>query len=118
MIRVFSIISLAGILEVMPSLVTRGGSKPRASGCCDGEVWLSMNKAERHAFAVGFIYGDRRGHKDGCTDYDEIARLKFQVKSPEDIPVSKCMQHELQFGNPFDYYENRISVFLREISQG
>lgn len=76
-----------------------------------------MSQSERHGFVIGFIYGIGRGHKDGCTDYDEIAQLEFSVKSPEDIPISKCMQRELRFARSFQYYENRITTFYEKYSK-
>jgi len=113
--RIISLFVLLCIVVIALAFHTHAGrTVSQVRRCCDGEVWLSMSKPERHSFVVGFIYGVQHGHKDGCTDYDDLARPEFHVKSPEEIPISKCMQRELQFGKPFEFYENRLTMFYEK----
>jgi len=106
---IFLFLSLLGIFIASRSVSAT--PTPQVRRCCDGDVWLSMTKPEKQAFVSGFIYGVQRGHKDGCTDYDDITRPEFNVKSPEEIPIARCMQRELRFSKPFEFYENRITSF-------
>jgi hypothetical protein len=99
------------VLLIALSMWTFSGHAPQVRRCCDGETWLSMDAAQKRGLVTGFIYGVQRGHRDGCTDYDAIARIEFHVNSPEEIPIARCMKRELQFEKNFDYYENRITSF-------
>ncbi len=105
------------ILGTVPSLYTHPARSTQVRRCCDGEVWLSMTRPQRHAFVAGFISGVQHGHRDGCTTYDEIARPEFKVKSPEEIPLSKCMQSELRFEKPLEHYEDRITRFYENYAK-
>lgn len=110
--RGLTILALAFILAALFPARTHTAQTKQVRRCCDGDVWLSMTAPQRHAFVAGFISGIQHGHRDGCTAYDEIAKPEFRVESPEQIPLSRCMQRELRFEKPLEHYEERITRFF------
>jgi hypothetical protein len=73
-----------------------------------GDDWLKWSDDSKLAYVSGYVHGQSRGFKDGCTVGEELYSTKMRG-----LPGEKCIAKAPTYSNALESYIRTITEYYR-----